>query len=136
MAAETETDEADEPRRLPREQEREAERNRRALIEVTSTALPLLLQRRDAAVNAGIKSGASLDSIAGRVEKATRRGIAEVRAVGRAAGVARLRSEASVLGRSIIAGPEWLPHEIARDVTRSGLYSESYAKQWLKKANE
>lgn len=96
----------------------------------------MLLQRRDAAVNAGIKSGASLDSIAGRVENATRRGIADVRAVGRAVGVARLRSEASALGRSLIAGPEWLPPEIARDVTRSGLYSESYAKQWLKKANE
>jgi hypothetical protein len=121
---------------LSPEQEREAERNRRALIEVSSAALPLLLQRRDAAVQAGLKAGGSLDSIAGRIATSTKQGINEVRALSRASGVARLRSEASSLGRSILADASWLPTEVVRDINRSSLYSDSYAKQWLKKANE
>ena len=86
-------------------------------------------------MQAGLKAGGSLDSIAGRVATATKQGINEVRALSRASGVARLRSEASSLGRSIVTDGSWLPTEVVRDINRADLYSKSYAEQWLKKAN-
>jgi GNAT superfamily N-acetyltransferase len=115
------------------EQEREQAQTRKKLLQAEATALLFLLGRRNAATSQGLRVGASLESIAGRVGDSVSSGIVSVRGLSRSVGLGRLSEEVGELAPRIERVA--LSRELARDLRRAAEYSKSYAQQWLKKAN-
>jgi SPP1 gp7 family putative phage head morphogenesis protein len=121
--------------RSQEEREAEAARNRKRLLAAEAAALALLLSRRKEATDHGIAAGLSLPRIALRIQSGLESGIAEARVLSRGAGIKSLIREVESVGggfESVLSAPgAGLP----RDIRRARLFSQSYAKRWLEKAN-
>lgn len=103
------------------------------MLAAESAALLLLLRRRNEAVTLGLRSRRSLSFTAELVESAVRTGIADSRALSRAAGLSRLRAEAAQVGYDITGRTIELAERV-RDAARARLYAGNYARLWLTKA--
>lgn len=94
-------------------------------------AIALLLRRRNQAVSWGIDGKRPLSTIADRIESSQRAAIAEARQLSRAAGFARLRSEAAAVGAVLGSPNEAAVGEVPRDLARARAFSRSYAARWF-----
>lgn len=89
--------------------------------------------RRDEAVRQGVLVGADTRSVAGRIHVAIRGGIVAARTLARTVGVGRLAEE---LGGRAVIPTDKLAQQLARDARRADVYGKSYARQWLRKAED
>ena len=119
---------------LTAEQERQAEENRRRLLEAEANALLLLLQARSQATERGARAGLGLRSIANRVETAVRGAISDARQISRATGISRLSAEVG-MGGGLGEFREVLASEVGRDQARAREYARNYAGDWLRSAS-
>lgn len=94
----------------------------------------LLMGRRNSAIEQGLRSGRSLNAIAGQLERDIRDGIITSRRESRAAGLIRLGAEARNIGTRLVSDYTHMA-EAAVDAARAKLYSGNFARLWLDKAN-
>lgn len=104
------------------------------MLEAGSQTLGLLLSRRNEAVSSGIKSGLSLQSLTGRVEKSVTSAVAQGRVLSRSIGIRGFARELSAIGIELGDTSEIARREMPRDLVRSRTFGKNYAEQWFKRA--
>lgn len=113
----------------------QADQNRRRLQETELLVILWLLRRRDAIVRDGLRKGRALAAIAAALEPEMQVALIEARKLARAAGRTRVFEELRALGLTAMPPHDTL-QALAKDARRAGKIATSYAKRWLKAAEQ